>query len=263
VPGRHHRARAARSWSQRIRDALAEDRLVLHGQPILELASGRIAQIELLVRMREPDGELVYPGAFLPAAERFDLVQDIDRWVASAAIQFLAELRHKGRDDVLVAINLSARSIDRGGELPELLQAELEAMDVPASSLVFEVTETAAILDLDEARKFAARLTKLGCRFALDDFGAGFGSFNYLRHLPLSYLKIDGEFVANLRSSEPDRRIVRAISDVGHSLGVETIAEFVGDAETLDFLLGCGVDYVQGYHISRPLPLTHLFTFGL
>jgi EAL domain-containing protein (putative c-di-GMP-specific phosphodiesterase class I) len=145
VPGRHHRARAARSWSQRIRDALAEDRLVLHGQPILELASGRIAQIELLVRMREPDGELVYPGAFLPAAERFDLVQDIDRWVAS----------------------------------------------------------------------------------------------------------------------EPDRRIVRAISDVGHSPGVETIAEFVGDAETLDFLLGCGVDYVQGYHISRPLPLTHLFAFGL
>jgi EAL domain-containing protein (putative c-di-GMP-specific phosphodiesterase class I) len=258
-----HDGRArVRSWSQRIRDALIEDRFVLHGQPILQIAGGGIFQIELLVRLRERSGELVFPRAFLPAAERFDLVQDIDHRVACEAIRFLAELRTKNRDDVLVAINLSGKSI-ADDDLPELIRDELEATEVPASSLIFEVTETAAISDFGKARKFAARLTRLGCRFALDDFGAGFGSFNYLKHLPLSYLKIDGGFVANLRSSKPDQRVVRAIADVGRSLGLETIAEFVGDAEALDLLRKCGVDYAQGYHISPPLPLTDLSVLGL
>jgi diguanylate cyclase (GGDEF)-like protein/PAS domain S-box-containing protein len=256
-PDQTDRARAARSWAQRIRDALVADRFVLHGQPTLPLASGRSELIELLVRMREDSGELIYPGAFLPAAERFDLVQEIDRWVATAAIGFLAELQSEGHRDVRVAINLSAKSLDRG-ELPEFIRDQLEATKVSPSSLIFEITETAAISDIEAAREFATRLTSIGCHFALDDFGAGFGSFNYLKHLPLSYLKIDGEFVANLRTSRSDQRIVRAIADVGRGLGLQTVAEFVGDAETLEFLRSCDVDYAQGFYVSRPLPLTEI-----
>ena len=249
---------AGLTWVERIRRALDEDLFVLYAQPILNLASGRMSHVELLLRMRGEDGEVVLPGAFLPPAERFGLIQEIDRWVVRQAIQLIADRRDHGQElETLVAINLSGRSVGDPG-LPELIEHELATHGVAAASLVFEVTETAAIANMEEARRFADRLAKVGCSLALDDFGAGFGSFYYLKYLPLDYLKIDGDFVANLPRSPVDQRMVKAMVDVARGLGMKTIAEFVGDEPTLEMLQELGVDYAQGFHIGRPAPIEHL-----
>jgi diguanylate cyclase (GGDEF)-like protein/PAS domain S-box-containing protein len=242
------------AWTERIRRALDEDRFQLYSQPILELASGRVSHVELLLRMPGEHGEVVLPGAFLPPAERFGLMQEIDRWVVREAIRLTGEQRDRGHQlETLVEINLSGRSVG-DPDLPTLIEQELAAHGVPAASLVFEITETAAIANMQQARHFADRLAKVGCRLALDDFGAGFGSFYYLKYLPLDYLKIDGDFIASLPRSPVDQRIVKAMVDVARTLGVRTIAESVGDEQTLSLLRALGVDYAQGFHIGRPEP---------
>jgi diguanylate cyclase (GGDEF)-like protein/PAS domain S-box-containing protein len=243
------------TWSERIRRALDENRFVFHGQPIIDLTSGRVSQLELLLRMRDED-DLVLPGAFLPVAERFGLIQDIDRWVVREAIRLIAEERTHGRElATLVEINLSGKSVG-DPELANLIEHELTLRGVPATCLVFEITETAAIANMEEARHFAARLAEVGCGLALDDFGAGFGSFYYLKYLPLDYIKIDGEFIVNLPRSPVDQRIVRSMVDVARTLGVRTIAESVSDDQTLALLREIGVDYAQGFHVGRPAPVT-------
>ena len=250
------RERIGLTWVERIRRALAEDGFVLFGQPIHDLRANRVSQVELLLRMRGDDGELIAPGSFLPTAERFGLIQQIDAWVVREAIRRLERISSSGQP-LALEVNLSGLSIG-DPELPALIESELAGASIDRGDLVFEITETAAIASMDEARSFADSLTRLGCRFALDDFGAGFGSFFYLKYLPLDYLKIDGEFIQNLPRSTVDQRMVRAMVDIAAGLGLRTIAEFVESEATLELLREYGVDLVQGYHVGRPRPLDEL-----
>jgi diguanylate cyclase (GGDEF)-like protein/PAS domain S-box-containing protein len=236
------------SWEHRIRHALANERFVLHAQPILELAEDRVSQYELLLRM-QADDKLVLPGAFLAVAERLGLIHQIDRWVVTQAIRLLDE-----RDDLRLEVNLSGRSVDDEGIL-KLIRGELDHTGIDPSRLIFEITETAAIASLDQARRFAQALADLGCRFALDDFGAGFGSFYYLKHIPADFLKIDGDFIRTPRS-RTDELVVESMVLMARGLEKQTIAEFVEDAATLDVLREAGVDFAQGFHIGHPAPLS-------
>jgi diguanylate cyclase (GGDEF)-like protein/PAS domain S-box-containing protein len=240
-------------WAERIRAALDENRLVLHAQPVVETATRRATQHELLVRMVDDHGDLIPPGSFLPIAERFGLIREIDRWVVTRAIRMLGEHREEGRRPT-VEINLSAHSLG-DSQLAAHIGRELRAAGVAATQLIFEVTETAAIGNIAAARNFAERLGELGCRFALDDFGAGFGSFYYLKHLPFDFIKIDGEFVRNCTENATDRLVIRAVVELARGMDKRTIAEFVGDEPTLSTLRELGVDYAQGFHLGAPAPL--------
>ncbi|MGH2854448.1 MAG: putative bifunctional diguanylate cyclase/phosphodiesterase, partial [Solirubrobacteraceae bacterium] len=249
------RIEARLEWVERIRAALDEDRLVLHAQPVVETATGATTQHELLVRMVDADGDLIPPGSFLPIAERFGLIREIDRWVVTRAIRMLGEHREEGQRPT-VEINLSAHSLG-DSQLAAHIGRELRAAGVAATQLIFEVTETAAIGNIAAARSFAERLGELGCRFALDDFGAGFGSFYYLKHLPFDFIKIDGEFVRNCTADPTDRLVIGAVVELAQGMGKRTIAEFVGDEATLATLTALGVDYAQGFHLGAPAPLEH------
>jgi diguanylate cyclase (GGDEF)-like protein/PAS domain S-box-containing protein len=241
------------SWTDVIRDALDEERLVLQAQPIMDVASGDIHQYELLLRMRDPLGELISPASFLPVAERYDLIGAIDKWVVRRAIGMLGEeLTRKNR--LTFEVNISGRSTG-DPELLELIEEELEANGVAPEQVIFEITETTAVGNIPRAQEFAARLNQLGCRFALDDFGAAFASFYYLKHLPFDYLKIDGEFVRSCLDDRTDQLVIQAVVDIARGLGKRTVAEMVGDQPTLDLLVELGVDHAQGYHIGRPAPL--------
>jgi diguanylate cyclase (GGDEF)-like protein/PAS domain S-box-containing protein len=254
--GRPSEAEASLAWSDRIRRALDGDQFELHAQPILSLATNEVSQYELLVRMRGQDGELLPPHAFLPSAERSGMVQEIDAWVTRQAIRLIDEHRRMGRD-LRLEVNLSGRTLG-DSTLPKVIEDELKAIPIDPGNLIFEVTETSAVLNMDEARDFASALRRLGCRFALDDFGAGFGSFYYLKYLPVEFLKIDGDFIGELSRSDTDQAMVKAIVDLSRGLGKSTIAEFVGDDRTIEILRDYGVDYVQGYHIGRPQPIAEI-----
>jgi diguanylate cyclase (GGDEF)-like protein len=238
-----YQAGAALTWVDRIWTALAENRFVLYGQPIIDLRTNALARQELLIRMISEDGDVIPPDTFLPAAERFGLVTAIDRWVTEEALRMAA-----GGEPV--SFNLSGSSIGDAEILASVREAISDGLD-PAS-VVFEVTETAAMTNLDGARRFAATLTGMGCGLALDDFGTGFGSFTYLKQLPARYLKIDMEFVRDLVNNKTDQQVVEAICGVAHSLGKQTIAEGVENAQALRTLLSYGVDFAQGYYIGRP-----------
>jgi diguanylate cyclase (GGDEF)-like protein len=245
------------AWADRIRHAIDEERFTLLAQPILSLRTNEISQYELLLRMEGSDGELLPPHAFLPSAERSGMVQEIDLWVTRQAIRLIESQRQLGRD-LHLEVNLSGRTLG-DPSLPRAIQEELRNVMIDPANLIFEVTETTAVLNMDEAKEFASQLTDLGCRFALDDFGAGFGSFYYLKYLPLEFLKIDGDFITDLASNVTDQAMVRAIVDLSVRLGKETIAEFVPDAETVDLLREYGVDFAQGYHVGRPQPVAELW----
>jgi diguanylate cyclase (GGDEF)-like protein/PAS domain S-box-containing protein len=249
---------AGAGWSERIRKALDEGGFALHAQPIVDLRTNETRQYELLARMLGPDGELLPPSAFLPTAERSGMVIELDTWVTRFAIQLLDRHGDDSRD-LRLEINLSARSLGNP-QLMEAITQELETSKVDPANLIFEVTETAAVMNMAEAREFAAALAELGCQFALDDFGAGFASFYYLKYLPVEFLKIDGDFITNLHQNTTDQAVVRAIVDLSHSLGKSTIAEFVTDERTIDLLTEYGVDYAQGYQIGRPRPVEQIWT---
>jgi EAL domain-containing protein (putative c-di-GMP-specific phosphodiesterase class I) len=187
------------------------------------------------------------PAAFLPTAERFGLIREIDRWVIDKAIDVAAA----GRP---VTINVSARSISDPG-LSGHIRYALERSGADPSNIVFELTETAAATASEDLREFGSRIEQIGCALAIDDFGTGFGSLTYLKHLPVRYLKIDMEFVRGIAESAADRAIVQSIVTIAGSLGMRTIAEGVEDQATLDALRGLGVDFAQGYHLGRPAPL--------
>ncbi len=232
-------------WAGRIDAALSEQRLLVFGQPIFELATGAQFSTELLVRMRDEDGTELQPAAFLPAAERLGLVQAIDVWMVQRALECASATRQ---------VNLSAVSLCDPAARRAIV-ASLAAAPERARRLVFEITETAAVTHLSAACAFAADISALGCRLALDDFGTGFGSFTYLRALPLTYLKIDISFVRTLLDSDDDRRVVESIIGIAERFGLRTIAEGVEDAATLDVLRELGADYAQGFHLGRPGPL--------
>lgn len=235
------------AWVGRIRDALTEDRMVLHAQPIIDLASGEVVQEELLIRMLDGNGGLVAPGRFLPTAERFGLIKDIDHWVVARAVKLACEGRN-------VEVNLSGASI---GDLDMLavVERELQESGADPSKLVFEITETALMQNAETGEKFARRLSEIGCGFALDDFGTGYGGFTYLKRLPVQFLKIDIEFVLGMKESSQDRHLVTAVVNLAQGFQSKTIAEGVEDQETLELLRECGVDYAQGYHLGHPAPL--------
>lgn len=252
--GRRARATAKLTWAERIRDALdRDDGFVLHMQPILNLATDQISHGELLLRMRDEYGNLIAPSAFLPAAERFGLIHAIDRWVVRRAIQMVAAGNPAAR--LPVSVNLSGDSVVGDPHLLEMIEGELKDAAIDPSMLIFEVTETAAIANMPEATMFARRVNELGASLALDDFGTGFGSFYYLKHLPVSYVKLDGEFIQNLPQSEVDAHMVNAIVGMAQGLGIKTVAESVSDEETIHVLRRQGVDYAQGFYVGRPAPV--------
>ncbi|MBA3261805.1 MAG: PAS domain S-box protein [Thermoleophilaceae bacterium] len=250
---RQERMLSRMTWAERVRDALAADSFVLYAQPVMSLNGDPIPRSELLLRMLGENGDVIPPGSFLYIAERFDLVQEIDRWVVSRAIEILAE-EQAADNEVVLCVNLSAKSVTDPA-LPEHVAHELQAHGADGRGLCFEVTETAAIVNVDRARHFASLVAELGCEFALDDFGAGFASFYYLKHLAFDLLKIDGEFVTDLTTSLTDQLVVKSVVDIARGLGKRTIAEFVEDAETLDLLRGMGVDFAQGFYVAKPAPL--------
>jgi diguanylate cyclase (GGDEF)-like protein/PAS domain S-box-containing protein len=244
-------------WLERLQRGLAEDRFVLFAMPIVRLSDGEVVRHELLLRFRDENGDLIAPGAFLPIAERFDLIGDIDRWVLRQGARLVSEAAAAGRP-INASLNLSGRTVGDPG-LSAYLTEVLTEFPVPVGSLVLEVTETEAIVELEQAQRFVSHLRSLGCRFALDDFGSGFATFAYLKHLTFDYLKIDGEFVGNLGGSPADRMVVQAVVDIAKGLGSETIAEFVEDEETVEMLREIGVTYGQGYHIGRPVDSAEVF----
>jgi PAS domain S-box-containing protein len=230
-----------------VRLALAEERLVLYAQPIIDLSTGQVIQQELLVRLQQRDGTIMSPADFLPVAERQGCIRDIDRWVTRRAIEIAA-------GGTAVAVNLSAASVG-DLELRATIRDALRQTGAEPSMIAFEVTETALMADVERAGALASDLRELGCRFALDDFGTGYGTFTYLKHIPIDYLKIDIEFVRDLVRSEPDERLVRAIVRMARDLGKQTVAEGVEDQATLEHLCSLGVDHAQGYHLGRPAPI--------
>jgi PAS domain S-box-containing protein len=241
----------ALSWLGRIRTAFDEARFVLHAQPIIDLTSGETVQHELLIRMLDIDGSLVPPGLFLPAAEAYGLIREIDRWVISEA----ARLAGNGH---AVEINLSARSLgDR--DLFAYVSRELADAGADPSLVVFEITETGLLENEASAQAFVEQVKRLGCQVALDDFGTGYGGFTYLKRLPVDYLKIDVEFVRDLPHNEASQHVVRAVVNLAKGFGQKTVAEGVEDSETLELLRELDVDLAQGYGLGRPAPIDQTF----
>jgi diguanylate cyclase (GGDEF)-like protein/PAS domain S-box-containing protein len=247
---RRERPTVRPDWARRLQDALDLNRFVLHAQPIVPVCSNGVPRFELLLRMQDDQGDLIAPGAFLYNAERFDLIQPIDYWVMSEAVSMLHDYHARGQD-LSLAINVSGKTLNTGA-IGEHLKTLMQTHRFPEGRLVVELTETVAITSIERARELARDLRDLGCRLALDDFGTGFATFYYLKHLDFDYIKIDGEFVQRLPDTPADQLVVQAVVDIARGLGIDTIAEFVQNDETLSFLRDFGVGYAQGYHTGRP-----------
>ncbi len=239
-------------WKEQIADALREDRFVLHFQPVIDLRSGRRCHVEALLRMPDAQGGLIRPNRFIPIAEKTRQIQAIDQWVLARALEILAQ-----HEELNLAINLSANAMDDPTILTNLKRLLL-AHAIDPSRLSFEITETVAISSLTSATRLMLSIRKLGCRFALDDFGSGYASYAYLRQLPVDDLKIDGAFIRDLPNKPEDRIFVKAFTDMAHGMNMRVIAEFVETVEVLEILKELGVDCAQGYLFSKPLSLEEL-----
>ncbi|NND60206.1 MAG: EAL domain-containing protein [Gammaproteobacteria bacterium] len=244
-------------WLGAVKQALEEDRFELHSQRIVPIdsANGK-SHFEVLVRMRDEHGELVSPGLFLPVAERYQLMPQVDRWVVSQTLQALAP-HHQAMTTAGVgcSVNLSGQTMVDADFAPFVCEL-FKDTGVPPSLICFEVTETAAIANLEVAQNFMHALKRLGCRFALDDFGAGLSSFAYLRSLPVDYLKLDGSFVKPIVEDQTSASMLAAMHQIGKICGLQTVAEYVENDTILEHLRQMGVDFAQGYGIARPRPLT-------
>ncbi len=265
-------------WSSRLHEALTNDHLILHYQPIIPLA--RIPQAmmsagegpiyekllsvvpqneivnEALLRLNDPVWGVIFPGVFLPTAERFNMMDKLDYWVIKDTLQKMARLQKAGYSGMFT-INLSAQTI-ANATLVDDIEALVAELNINTSKVIFEITETSAVSNLLTANELIVRLNALGCRLALDDFGSGFSSFSYLKNLPVDFIKIDGLFVRGVATDPGDRAIVQSMNDIAHSLGKQTVAEYVEDGEILQFLHKIGVDYVQGHYISPPIDISNL-----
>jgi diguanylate cyclase (GGDEF)-like protein/PAS domain S-box-containing protein len=244
-------------WVARVTQATENDRLELYFQPIVALADGPgRAFHELTVRLRDDTGELVAPTEFIPAAERYNVMSAIDRWVVERAITLLHERQRSGKPLPLLAVNLSGTSLNDQSFVDFVLQSVGEP--AIAAALCFEITETAAVTSLSNARFLMSELKARGCKFSLDDFGTGVSSFVYLKSLPVDFLKIDGQFITHITQDPVNRSMVEAIAKVGRALGIATVAECVESDAVLKELRRIGVDYVQGFHLASPLPVAQL-----
>lgn len=248
--------RSEMEWANRLRWAVDENRLLLDYQELTPLGAGpnRGPHIELLLRLRDEDGRVVMPGAFIPAAERYGLMSLVDRWVIETALANFDALHGDGPDMELATINLSAASLEEPGLAERILEL-MQLHDISAHRVCFEVTETVAVRNLAQVTRFIGQLREAGCKIALDDFGSGMSSFGYLKNLPVDIIKIDGSFIRDLATDTMSQAIVRAVTDIGHQRGLEVIAEWVTSAQTLDVLAEIGVDYAQGYVLHKPEPV--------
>ena len=247
------RFRRRLAMADRIRLACAgDDGFLLYEQPIRSLHSDAVERTEILVRMRDDDGEILPPSAFLPVADRFDLLAGIDRWVISHAVELLS-MRQAAGIGLGMEVNLSGTSIGDPAVV-DFIASTVRNARIDPGALTFEMTETEALVNVDRARVLARQLSALGCQFALDDFGSGFGSFYHLKHLPFDIVKIDGNFISALRTSRTDQLTVESIVTITHGLEKQTVAEWVGDAGTTEILRRYGVDFAQGFHIGKPSP---------
>ncbi|MGE3667790.1 MAG: EAL domain-containing protein, partial [Steroidobacteraceae bacterium] len=242
-------------WVAQVTRAVDEGRLELCFQPIRPIGTSRVSQpfSELTVRLRDDSGEIVPPSQFIPAAERYNVMSTIDRWVVQRTIELLREHRHA---TPLFAVNLSGNSLNDQGFL-EYVLGRIDDDDI-ARGLCFEITETAAVANLQNATYFMQELRGRGCRFSLDDFGSGLSSFRYLKTLPVDFLKIDGEFIANVAQDAVDRSMVEAISQVGRTLGIATVAERVETAAVLAELEKIGINFAQGFFLAKPQPIAEI-----
>ena len=244
-----HTLRHSVQWAPRIRAALKEGHFLLEFQPIFALESAEVTHYECLLRMRGEGGVLYYPKEFIPVAEAMGLIHQIDFWVVDHALDLLRAMP----EHIAFAINLSG-NVFLDEKLYPLVQNKLKQTGIDPERVVFEITETSAISNFDLTKRMVTSLRSLGCRFALDDFGAGFNSYSYLKHFPVDILKIDGGFITDLDSDPVDQLLVKSMIDIAHSLGKKTVAEFVERESTMELLRGYGVDFVQGYLVGKPQP---------
>ena len=241
-------------WSRRIKEAVEKGNFALACQPIVTTHSGEIESYEILIRMLDEHNKLIMPGAFLPSAERFGLAVEIDKWVIAKSIDTLVEQR-KTNPKMRYSVNLSGQTLS-DQSVCDLILDMLHQSQLDPAALTFEVTETAAIGDMSLAEVFLSRLQQIGCKTSLDDFGSGMSSFAYLRDLPVDYVKIDGRFVKHMATNRVDQAMVKAMNEIAHALGKQTVAEFVEDEATMELLRAYGVDYAQGYHLGKPTVVT-------
>jgi diguanylate cyclase (GGDEF)-like protein/PAS domain S-box-containing protein len=258
---RHH---GEMVWASRIREAIEGHRLQLYCQPVMPIGEdvSRGVYCEVLLRMVDDAGNLVAPMAFIPAAERYGLMAEIDRWVVEEVTRMWAEMPELFVQIDKIAINLSGQSLGKDGFL-DYIRERMIAVGSPWDRFCFEITETALVANLTTARAFIEELVELGCSFSLDDFGSGLSSFTYLKHLPVNYLKIDGTFVKDMLTDQLDRALVRSISDIGRTLKLQTIGEYVENAAIYEALREAGVHYGQGFGICVPFPLRDLKHFNV
>ncbi|MDH4013474.1 MAG: EAL domain-containing protein [Chromatiales bacterium] len=257
----HHREML---WVSQLTSAIERDRLELFFQPIVpvDTDAGFGGHYELLLRMRGEDGQLIQPSAFIPAAERYNMMPTLDRWVIEQALTLADRSRNgSGEAGYTLAVNLSGTSLSDASFLEDVAR-QIAAEHLPPHALCFEITETAAIANLGNVARFMHELKSMGCQFALDDFGSGLSSFAYLKNLPVDYLKIDGHFVANVHTDNVDRRMLEAISQVAEALGIRTVAERVETRAILNELSDIGVDFAQGFYIARPEPVKDFDRFS-
>jgi len=241
-------------WTGRITQAIEDERFHLYQQAIVSTSEDGVKHVEILLRMQGEEGNIIPPGAFIPAAERYNLMAGVDRWVISKVFQSISEHifnESSVNNGGLLSINLSGESLN-DDTLLDFILSEKDKYDVSLTSICFEITETVAISNLNKATRFINKLKNYGCSFSLDDFGSGLSSFAYLKKLPVRFLKIDGSFVKNIKTDEIDRAMVQSIQQVGSVMKLKTIAERVEDEATLKILKEIGVDYVQGYYLGRP-----------
>ena len=258
----NHR-RGQERWLQRFDKALNDGKLIVNAQTIVNIKENKNDQadkngFEILIRMQDETGRLVPPNAFLPAVERYNKAPKLDRWILNNVLKLLADNQHVLAKVNKCSINLSGQSLVSEGFLP-FIMAKLNEFEIAPSKICFEITETAAIANLNQAKGFVKSLKDLGCYFALDDFGSGLSSFAYLKNLPVDYLKIDGMFVKDIHNDDVSRAMVKAINDMGHVLGKQTIAEYVENEQILEILKDIGVDYAQGFYAGRPMPILEFF----
>lgn len=238
-------------WTRIMRDALEGEGFVLYYQPLMHIRTRRVSQYEVLLRLQTENG-LTGPQSFLPAATRFGLMEDIDRWVVRNAVIALSRFR-LAQPDLRFSINLSSFSLERESFADEVRHL-LNEYSIPGDRIVFEITEQMAVRFAVETDKQITKVRELGCRIAIDDFGTGYSSFSYLKHLPVDYLKIDGSFIRSLTHDAVDQSMVRMVGEVARAAGIQTVAEYVQSEEVVSMLDQLGIDYAQGFHIGRPAP---------
>lgn len=245
-------------WVSRIENALSNNLFSLYAQPILDLKenAGKGIHCEILLRMSDEHGGVILPGAFMPAVERYHLAARVDKWVVTQALAWIAQ--HQSHID-LCAINLSGQSLS-DPQFLKFIQSSLQQTDIPCDKICFEITETAAISQIQIAQEFIHTLSEMGCQFSLDDFGSGLSSFAYLRTLKVDILKIDGQFVRDIETNPINLAMVKSIHEIAHLMGKRTVAEFVENAAILEKIRAIGIDYGQGYGLGRPMPIHHLLS---